>query len=217
MGSAVGACGIEVVAVEDGIVAVQYLIQPRLEAFAAEEPTDAHPMAGDALIPRVVSAVVGDDRCGHLGSPRAVDACKLQARTPLRCQGRGSCVTSNPVRSTSPLTEGAAAGGILLSCVGRSEEPRRNRTAVPGALPASALASRVDAQAGASLPALLGAEGEALRVGHDDVIQQRETDELGGIAQRRGDDAIRARWCRVGRWMVVADDQPRRVRAERWH
>ena len=59
--------------------------------------------------------------------------------------------------------------------------------------------------AGTSLPALLGAEGEVLGVGHDDVIQQRETDDLGGIAQRRGDDAIRTRWCRVGRWMVVAD------------
>ena len=45
-----------------------------------------------------------------------------------------------------PLTEGAAAGGTLLSCVGRSEEQRRNRTAFPGALPASVLASRFDAQ-----------------------------------------------------------------------
>src|ERR1700680_2694808 len=126
MGSAVGACGIEVVAGGGGICSGQYLTQPRLEAFAAEEPTDAHPMAGDALIPRVVSAVVGDDRCGHLGSPRAVDACKLQARTPLRCQGRGSCVSSNPVRSTSPLTEGAAAGGVLLACGVCGGGPRRD-------------------------------------------------------------------------------------------
>jgi hypothetical protein len=37
MGSAVGALGIEVVAVEDGVVAVQYLIQPRVEAFAAKK------------------------------------------------------------------------------------------------------------------------------------------------------------------------------------
>src|SRR5580700_8768562 len=144
------------------------------------------------------------------GLLRAVDACKLQARTPLRCQGRGSCVSSNPVRSTSPLTEGAAAGGTLVPCVGRSEEPRRDRTAFPGALPASVLASRLDAQAGASLPPLLGAEGEVPGVGHDDVIQQRETDDLGGVAQRRGNDTIRTRWCRVGRWMVVANDQPRR-------
>jgi hypothetical protein len=69
MGSAVGACGIEVVAVEEGIIAVQFLIQPRIEAFTAEEPAAAHPMAGNALIPRVVSAVVGDERCSHLGSP----------------------------------------------------------------------------------------------------------------------------------------------------
>lgn len=125
------------------------------------------------------------------GLLRAVDACKLQALPALRCQGRGSCVSSNPVRSTSPLTEGAAEGGTLLSCVGRSAEPRRNRTAFPGALSASVLASRLDLQAGASLPPLLGAEGEVLGVGHDDVIQQRETDDLGGVAQRGGGDAIR--------------------------
>jgi hypothetical protein len=69
MGSAVGACPIEVAAVEDGIVAIQFLIQPRVEAFAAEEPAAAHPMAGDALISRLVRAVVGDDRGSHLGSP----------------------------------------------------------------------------------------------------------------------------------------------------
>jgi hypothetical protein len=69
MGSAVGTCGIEVVAVEDGIVAVQFLIQPRVEAFAAEEPAAANAMAGDALIRRLVSVVVGDDRCSHRGSP----------------------------------------------------------------------------------------------------------------------------------------------------
>jgi len=69
MGSAIGACGIEVVAVEEGIVAVQFLIQPRVEAFSAEETAAAHPMAGDALIPRLVSAVVGENRCSHLGSP----------------------------------------------------------------------------------------------------------------------------------------------------
>jgi hypothetical protein len=69
MGSAVGAFGIGVVSVEDGVVAAQLLIQPRVEAFSAEEPAAAHPMAGDALIPRLVRAVVGDDRCSHLGSP----------------------------------------------------------------------------------------------------------------------------------------------------
>jgi hypothetical protein len=89
------------------------------------------------------------------------------------------------------LDRRSSGGRNLLSCVGRSEEPRRNRTAFPGAWPASVLASRLDAQAGASLPPLLGAEGEVLGVGHDDVIQQRETDDQGGVAQRRSDDTIR--------------------------
>src|SRR5580700_6460248 len=81
---------------------------------------------------------------------------------------------------------------------------KTHSTAFPGAWPASLLASRLDAQAGASLPPLLGAEGEVLGVGHDDVIQQRETDDQGGVAQRRSDETIRTRWCGVGRRMVVA-------------
>jgi len=68
-GSGISARGIGIAAVKNGILPAQLLIHARVDAGAAEEPTAAHPVAGDALIPRVVSAVVGDERCGHLGSP----------------------------------------------------------------------------------------------------------------------------------------------------
>jgi hypothetical protein len=69
MGSGVDACGIAVVAMENGVIPIQLLIHPCVNAGAAEESAGARPAAGDALIPRLVSAVAGDDRCSHLGSP----------------------------------------------------------------------------------------------------------------------------------------------------
>jgi hypothetical protein len=69
MGSGGDACGIGVAVVENGVVPVQLLIHPCVNAGAAEESAGARPAAGDALIPRLVSSVVKDDRCSHLGSP----------------------------------------------------------------------------------------------------------------------------------------------------